>query len=104
LNKIYWIEDEASAVALGRLAIVARPRGNDWLLGDLQSLYEAGINVLVSFLEPHECAELGLVREEAVAQGLGIEYRNYPITDRQVPDSLLETQDFIQQLFIVARA
>lgn len=98
MNKIYWIEAQSLPTASGRLAIVARPRGNDWLLEDLQSLHHAGINVLVSFLESFEQLELGLAAEETAARDLGIEYKNYPITDRETPESLFETQRFIRQL------
>ena len=60
----------------GRLAIVPRPRGGDWLADEIQALREAGVDVLVSLLTADEVAELDLAREEAWCHTMG------PITAR----------------------
>ena len=49
--------------AAGKLAIVARPRGGDWLEDEVRALREAGITVLVSMLTAEEGEELGLQAE-----------------------------------------
>src|ERR1700743_3176736 len=54
--KPYWINPGAN----GRLAIVPRPRGGDWLADDLHALRREGIDILVSLLTPSEVEELGL--------------------------------------------
>jgi len=41
-----------------------RPRGGDWLDGEIQSLAKAGVNVVVSLLTADEIAELELQDEE----------------------------------------
>lgn len=44
----------------GTLAITSRPRGADWLDGDIAALAAEGIGVLVSLLGTDEQLELGL--------------------------------------------
>jgi protein-tyrosine phosphatase len=78
---IYWIEKAAPL----RLAIVARPRGGDWLCDEVKGLTEAGIGVLVSMLTPPEIDELGLSEEKYRCDQSGIRHLNFPITDRGVP-------------------
>jgi hypothetical protein len=47
-QNIYWIKSAEPH----RIAIVARPRGNDWLEDDVTALSRDGIEVLVSVLIP----------------------------------------------------
>jgi hypothetical protein len=47
----------------GQLAISARPRGGDWLDEEIISWRRAGIDVIVSLLEPAEAADLNLGNE-----------------------------------------
>lgn len=51
------------AAAPYRIAIVARPRGGDWLCDELQAFSREGIDVLVSMLTQEEAEELGLKGE-----------------------------------------
>ena len=46
----------------GKLAIVARPRGADWLDDEANALREAGVDQIVSLMEDCEIGHLGLVR------------------------------------------
>jgi protein-tyrosine phosphatase len=78
----YWIT--ANDV---RLAIVPRPRGQDWLPDDIGLLRRAGIDVLVSALTPSEADELGLSEEAECCRNSGIEFFSFPIEDRSVPTS-----------------
>jgi protein-tyrosine phosphatase len=71
----------------GQLAILARPRGNDWLSDEIQSWREAGIDVVVSLLTAPENLELGLVDESKVAKNVGINFVSFPISDYSVPAS-----------------
>jgi protein-tyrosine phosphatase len=48
---------------------------------------EAGIDVVVSLLEPEEEAQLALEGEAAAAGAHGIDFRSFPIPDRGVPAS-----------------
>jgi len=72
-----------------RLAIAARPRGGDWLLDDLTALRRAGVEVLVSLLEPAEARELGLAEEADLCARVGIEFVSLPVPDYGLPDSAL---------------
>jgi hypothetical protein len=52
--ELFWI----NAATKGQLGIMPRPRGGDWLDGEIQSLAEAGVKVVVSLLTADEVAEL----------------------------------------------
>ena len=79
--RVYWIEGPWR----GRLAIIPRPRGGDWLEDDICGWREAGIDVVVSFLTPEEVNELGLEAEKQSCDTHGIRFISFPITDRGVP-------------------
>ena len=81
--KVYWIPGRWP----GRLAIVPRPRGGEWLEDEMASLREAGLDALVSLLEPAEAADLGLEKEAHAAAAAGFTFRSFPIADRGVPSS-----------------
>ena len=68
-----------------RIAIVARPRGGDWLCDELSALSNEGIDVLVSMLTDEESNELGLDREPEECRAATIRFFNIPIPDRSVP-------------------
>src|SRR5215213_5189870 len=55
-GSVFWI----SGPWRGRLAIVLRPRGGDWLDGETRVWRHAGVDVVVSLLEPSEETELDL--------------------------------------------
>jgi protein-tyrosine phosphatase len=100
MNNIYWIDPEESP----RVAIVARPRPDDWLLDDLAALKNGGIDVLVSFLSDEENAELGLSDERRLAQQAGLTFISYPIPDRHVPSDIHGFREFVSQLADQVRA
>ena len=79
---VFWVNPGAN----GRLAIVPRPRGNEWLRDDLTALRRNGIDILVSLLTRAEAAHLGLEFEQAMCEAAGIEFRSFPIPDHSVPD------------------
>jgi hypothetical protein len=70
----YWIKTEEV-----RLAIIPRPRGQDWLPDDISLLQREGIDVVVSALTAAENEELGLVEESRCCQSRGIEFLSSPI-------------------------
>jgi protein-tyrosine phosphatase len=76
---------EISELKAGRLAIVGRPRGGDWLDVDLPLLKREGFAVLVSALTVEEEEELDLIGERAAAEAMGLLYRSLPILDRGLP-------------------
>jgi protein-tyrosine phosphatase len=92
--KIYWI----SELQCGRIGIMPRPRGGDWLEDEIISLGESNVDAVVSLLEPDEISELELEQEEIFCQKHGIAFLSFPIPDRNIPSSIMATQKFVQQL------
>jgi protein-tyrosine phosphatase len=82
-TELYWIEGPWR----GRLAIMPRPRGGDWLEDEIQSWRRSGVDVVVSLLTREERTELNLPEEEALCRANGIEFVSFPIVDRSVPSS-----------------
>ena len=80
---IFWIENGKT----GRIGIMPRPRGGDWLEDDICSLHASGAEVVVSLLEKEEITELDLGKEQEVCESRGLEYISFPIPDGSVPQS-----------------
>ena len=76
------------------IAIVARPRGNDWLCEEIGALSREGIEILVSMLTDEEAEELGLNDESSECAAAGISFINVAIPDRSVPS---DTNAFLAQ-------
>jgi hypothetical protein len=84
--KVYWIETPLT----GRLAIVPRPRANDWLADEIAGWRAEGIDLVVSLLGPEEVSELGLHSEESLCCEHMMEFVSFPFSDRGVPPSWSE--------------
>lgn len=82
----------------GRLAIVPRPRGGDWLTDDLSAFARTGVHVLVSLLEPEEQRELGLDGEAAACMVSGIQFVPIPVPDRDVPRNVSSYTEHVRLL------
>jgi protein-tyrosine phosphatase len=80
---LYWIEGTWP----GRLAIMPRPRGGDWLEDEVLSWQRSAIGVVLSLLTHDEIAELNLTGEEESCRRVGIQFLSFPIDDREVPAS-----------------
>src|SRR5215204_6272166 len=81
MSRLHWIEMP------GRLAIMARPRADDWLELDITEWKTSGVDLVVSLLEREEVSELGLQREAELCRANGIEFISFPIPDRGVPEN-----------------
>jgi protein-tyrosine phosphatase len=92
--KVFWITGPWQ----GRLGIVPRPRGAEWLDDETQAWREAGIDVVVSLLEPEEEAELALAGESASSAASGLDFRSFPIPDRSVPSSREAVAQLVDQI------
>jgi protein-tyrosine phosphatase len=79
----WWIDTGHA----GRLAILPRPRGGDWMEDETRAWSRAGIDTVVSLLEPDETADLDLGNEEWACQAAGIRFVSLPIPDRGLPGS-----------------
>ena len=91
---IYWIEGPWH----GRLAILPRPRGGDWLADEVRSWKKAGINIVVSLLTPDETSDLELTQESKLVHVDGLEFLSFPIVDRSVPGSQGKALEFVRKL------
>jgi protein-tyrosine phosphatase len=91
MNDVFWIADTG-------LAIVLRPRGDDWLENDLQRIHMAGIQTIVSTIETSEARELGLAEEGRTVERLGMRFISYPLQDRSVPSRREDFTEFVLKL------
>jgi protein-tyrosine phosphatase len=80
------------------LALIARPRGGDWLSDDLLTSRRLGFDVIVSLLRKDESNELGLTEEGSLAVGHGLDFINFPIRDYDVPESMSATFELSKEL------
>jgi protein-tyrosine phosphatase len=81
-----------------------RPRGGDWLADEIRSWKDAGVDVAVSLLEPHEVASLDLQAEDELSRQEGIEPVPFSIPDRGVPESKRRYDELIRSLFAALKA
>ena len=92
---LYSIQEE---LPTGKLSIMPRPRGGDWLRDEIMSLHEAGVDVLVSLLTFLEVSELDIAEEGTLCHQYDITYYSLPILDYSVPPMSAQTGAFIEQL------
>jgi hypothetical protein len=71
----------------GRLAVVTRPRGGDWIEDEVEGWRRSGLEIVVSLLEKDEAAQLELGDERDAAESKSIQFISFPIPDRGVPAS-----------------
>ena len=93
-TELYWIDGPWS----GKLAIVPRPRGGDWLEDEVGAWRQAGLDVVVSLLTQDEVADLDLTQEAKLSRAKGIEFVVFPIPDRSVPLSRKDTVELVKIL------
>lgn len=93
-TRVYWIDGPWP----GRLAIIPRPRGGDWLEEEIQAWKEAGLNIVVSLLTQEEVAELELSQEEHWCRAQNIQFFAFPIPDRGVPASRKAVAELVERL------
>jgi protein-tyrosine phosphatase len=94
VNEPFWIIGDPPAP----LAIVLCPRGGEWLEDDLLAIKRAGIETLVSLLEPQEAQWLGVWDERFIAQHVGLEFLNHPIPDMHTPPNPTTFRTFVSGL------
>ena len=75
-------------IGSGRLAMMARPRADDWAADEFAGLAALGVTDIVSLLESQEAKELGLEDEASFCATAGMRFHTYPIPDRGVPRSI----------------
>ncbi len=82
----------------GRLSIMARPRGGDWLSDEIQAWRDATVDVVVSLPTNDEWEELDLRDEALLCEQQGLVFISYPIQDRQAPTQINEAKSIIYGL------
>ena len=98
--KIFWV----AGPWRGRLGIVLRPRGAEWLDNETRAWRQAGIDVVVSLLEPDEAADLELTGEPTSSTATGLAYHAFPIPDRSVPRSHEAVAEVVNQIVDALRS
>src|SRR3954470_12569049 len=93
-TELYWVQGPWP----GRLAIMPRPRGGDWLEDEMQSWRRSGVDVVLSLLTPDEVTDLNLSDESAWCRANGIHFCSFPVTDRGVPSSREAFSDLVTKL------
>jgi protein-tyrosine phosphatase len=76
-----------------------RPRGDDWLEEEIIKLKTQDIGIWVSLLEHHEINELGLKDQHTLCSKHQLEYINFPIVDRSIPEKGNKIDSLIDKLF-----
>lgn len=94
MDDVFWIEAPPSV----RLAIVLKPRGDEWLKDELERMKRSGVETLVSLLEPSEAAWLGLAEESSLAEQAGMRFLSFPIQDVHVPEKVKKFRTFVTGL------
>ncbi|GBC62603.1 hypothetical protein DENIS_3575 [Desulfonema ishimotonii] len=87
-TKIFWIDVPSK----GKIGIMPRPRGGDWLKSEITSFQNEGVDIMVSLLTFAETEELGLCEEASLCEHCGITFYSLPIPDRNAPESILKTK------------
>ena len=82
----------------GKLAILARPRGEDWLGDEVAGWKVAGVDIVVSLLTSGEESELGLTSEAEIVNRYGLRHVGFPIADYSVPSSKIPLQRLAAEL------
>lgn len=93
-SSVFWIPGPWP----GRLGIVPRPRGGDWLEDEAASWRRNGIDIVVSLLEPSEVREFNLESEAEAVASNGLTFLSLAIPDRGVPGSLESALALAHQL------
>ncbi len=88
---VFWCETPVTGV----VGIMPRPRGGDWLEGEIKNFTEQGVNVIVSLLTLDEVIELQLSDEQGLCHQHGIEFFSVPVDDRCIPETIREIQTVV---------
>jgi hypothetical protein len=92
--KVYWISNNSP----GKLALVPRPCGKEWLDDEIADLSALGFDVVVSLLTPLENVELGLENEGDIVRAQGLTFISFPIDDYNVPNSGVAVVELVDEL------
>jgi protein-tyrosine phosphatase len=91
----YWIDGPWA----GKLAILPRPRGGDWLEDEIKAWKQSQFDVIVSLLTLSEMQELDIEAEQHIVEQQGLKFISLPIPDRSIPFSFAATRHLVETLF-----
>jgi len=86
------------------LSIMARPRGGDWLMDEIQAWQAAGVDVIVSLLTLEEQTELGLDEEALLCAQHQLAFWSLPIPDRALPGDAAAADRLIEEILAALNA
>lgn len=92
--EVYWVPGPWP----GRLGIVPRPRGGDWLADEVRAWRDADLDVVTSLLTPEEAVELELQEEAARSREQGLKFFSLPIPDYGVPRSRTDFASVVRKM------
>ena len=90
----FWIPTDTP----GRLAILARPRGGDWLPDEVAAWKRAGLHTVVSLLGEDEEADLELSDEASECARTDLQFIAAPVMDRGLPDDAVAFGELAAEL------
>ena len=96
----FWIQGNWS----GRLAVSPRPRGGDWLEGEINHWREHRVDVVVSLPVPDEVHEFNLEQEQKYCEQTGISFHSLHIVDRGVPSSIEDARRLVRKVALALGA
>ena len=82
IAEVFWTKEKYP----GRIALVPRPRGGEWLEDETAAWSNAGLNVIVSMLEAEEVSSFDLESEAEFCATNGIEFVACSVADRSIPE------------------
>lgn len=82
IAEVFWTKGKFP----GRIALIPRPRGGEWLEDEINALATAGLDVIVSMLDAEETQNFNLGREAEFCEKNEIEFIAFPVADRGVPN------------------
>jgi protein-tyrosine phosphatase len=83
VTRLHWLDGPWR----GKLALAARPRGGEWVAGEILAWKRAGIGAVLSLLTAEEEKEFDLREEGERTRADGLVFWSFPIPDMQVPSS-----------------
>jgi protein-tyrosine phosphatase len=93
-TELHWVQGPWP----GKLAVAARPRGDDWLGDEIEGWRKAGVDMVLSLLTAEEERDLGLRAEADQVQTRGMKFLSLPIPDRDTPASESELTSVLEQM------
>jgi protein-tyrosine phosphatase len=93
---LHWVD--------GNVAVSTRPMGGPLLAAELAGARKAGLDILVSCLQPSEERELDLIEEKPAAEGAGLHFFRFRMHDGGTPEDDDAFAAFVEELAAEHRA